>query len=200
MNFYLPRQGPAALQEAAAPAEGPLRLVTVGQLIPRKAVDVLLEAVAGIPDLHDRLSVVGDGPDRHALEARAESLPVEFVGPVPMPEVPVRLRQAEVFLFPTRLDGWGMALLEAGSEGLALVGSTAAESTDMLVEDGKTGWRVPPGDPDALGAAIRRLVEQQAGVAEMGRKAWARARDAVAARSVDHLLSVLANPNAGTSD
>jgi glycosyltransferase involved in cell wall biosynthesis len=66
---------------------------------------------------------------------------------------------ADVFVLPSRSETWGMVLNEAAEAGLALVASEAAGAAHDLIQPGINGYLVPPDDPDALAAALRRVGE-----------------------------------------
>jgi len=87
--------------DVAAPPTGPFRIVFVGALLARKGVDVLLDAVAGLPNTLDwRLDIVGGGSQEAAVRRQVEGLPdgrVRFLGPQPSGEVAGRKRVAEAF-------------------------------------------------------------------------------------------------------
>jgi glycosyltransferase involved in cell wall biosynthesis len=154
--------------EPGPPEPGP-RLAAVGRLIPIKGLDTLLDAVAraAVPGL--RLELAGDGPLRAELEQHAERVglreTVAFLGRV-APAGPV-LERAAVVVVPSLGEGFGMVALEAMERGRAVIVS-AVGGLPEIVADGETGLLVPPGDADALAAAIRELAADPARVAAMG--------------------------------
>jgi glycosyltransferase involved in cell wall biosynthesis len=147
-------------------AEGrPFELLFVGRLVERKGVHVLLDALARLdgsaPVL---LRVVGDGPERAALQARAERLGlgarVEFEGFVSSEELAARFAGCDAFVLPAVVDakgdteGLGVVLLEAMVNAKPVVASAAGGIVD-IVRDGGNGWLAPPGDVEALADALR---------------------------------------------
>jgi len=161
------------------------RLLAVGRLAPEKGIDTLLEAAAGLPI---EIVLAGSGPDEARLRALAGSN-VTFLGHVGRDALPALYADADVAVMPSRSEPWGMALNEAALAGLPLVSTTAAGAAWDLIEDGVNGFRIPPDDPTALRAALRRLADdvvfrQAAGTrsreiaAQFTPEAWA---DAVAA-------------------
>lgn len=138
------------------------RVLFVGRLEPMKGVDVLLRAFAqaGLPE-NAALRVVGDGSQRGALEALAQSLGiahrVTFVGYVPTPEVFTEFAQAEIFAGLSRSEALGNVFLEAQAAGCAVVATKVGGIPDV-VRDGETGILVPPDDVDAAHAALCRLL------------------------------------------
>lgn len=160
--------GAAAASEHVGPprsreAGEPLRLLFVGRLVERKGVAVLLDALelGG----SDRLVVVGDGPLRGELEARASRAGlggrVEFAGWVPAAALSARLAAADALVLPAVRDakgdveGLGVVLIEALAAGRPVIASESGGIVD-IVRHGETGLLVPPGDPRALAEAIRR--------------------------------------------
>ncbi|HST64667.1 MAG TPA: glycosyltransferase [Mycobacteriales bacterium] len=141
----------------------PGRIVFVGRLVEKKGVAVLLDALRRLPPGGWSLEVVGDGPLRAALVARAAGLPVTFRGALPRTEVAAAYARAEIAAVPSvsaasgDQDGLPVALLEAMSAGCAVVGSRIA-GIDAAVEDGETGLLVPPGDAARLADAIAELL------------------------------------------
>lgn len=147
------------------PAEfAPARLVvgTVCVLRPEKGLDVLVEAYARLrhafPDVV--LLVVGDGPVRESLLRQAAQLGLgESFQLLPaQSEVAGLLRAIDIFVLPSRSEALSNALMEAMACGCAVV-ATRVGGNPELVEDGKTGLLVAPGDAGELASALRFLVE-----------------------------------------
>ena len=140
--------------------EGQSVLLTVGSLVTRKGLDVLLNALAELASFNLRPAVwiAGDGEQRGALEALAEKLglaEVRFLGR--RDDVWDLLRAADVFAMPSRREGLGVAALEAFVAGCAVVASQVG-GLGEVVEDEVSGLCVPPDDPKALAAALKRLL------------------------------------------
>ena len=137
------------------------RLLFVGRLVPKKGVDVLLDALPAVPSA--RLTVLGDGPEAEPLACRARALDltdrVEFRGRQPAEEVLGELRRAMAVVIPSRVelngdqDGTPVVLAEAMAAGVPVVAS-ALGGLDEQVRDGVTGLLVPPGDAPALAHAL----------------------------------------------
>jgi glycosyltransferase involved in cell wall biosynthesis len=106
------------------PAHEPDTLVTVGHLVARKRHGDVLAALCELPT--HRYVVIGDGPERAALEARARALGVagrvEFTGQLPHAEALERARRCAVFVMPSTDEAFGVAYVEAMAGGLAVVG------------------------------------------------------------------------------
>lgn len=140
-------------------------VASVGRLAPQKNHALLLEAFARIADAtRARLVLVGDGPLRDQLERRAADLGirtrVQFTGQVSNPYP--YMQQARVFVLPSLKEGFPLALLEALALGSAVVASSCSHGPVEILEEGRSGVLVPPGDADALGRAIADLLEDDA--------------------------------------
>jgi glycosyltransferase involved in cell wall biosynthesis len=166
-----PEAGRAARAERAG-ANVPFTVLFVGRLVARKGVSILLEAARRLaPAAEIRVSVIGDGPERPALEAQiardALGGVVELRGRVSSTELLKAYQHAGVLVLPAVVDargdteGLGVVLLEAMSCGTPVVASDIGGITDIVSHD-QTGLLVPPGDAEALAAAIRRLATEPA--------------------------------------
>jgi len=135
-------------------------ILCVAHLYPRKDVATLLDALSRIPP-PARLTVVGTGPELPRLERRARELGLGeravFLGHVPFERLASEYRRASVFCLPSRQEGFGIVFLEAMAAGLPIVAARAAAVPELVV-DGDSGILVPPGDPEALAAALGRLL------------------------------------------
>jgi glycosyltransferase involved in cell wall biosynthesis len=145
-------------------------LLVAANLVRRKGVDVLLAAFAEIaPRTRAALWVAGDGPERGALEAAAARLRVrervQFLGH--RSDVPDLLEACDVFVLPSRLEGLGVAALEAMARARPVVASAVGGLAEIVVPD-RTGFLVPPGDAMALAGALERLVADPALAQRLG--------------------------------
>ena len=140
----------------------------VGRLVAIKAVEVLLEAMTHLPDVH--LAVVGDGDERIALTARTQSLGlgarVHFVGW--WPDIPSAMSDLDVVALTSRNEGTPVAIIEALAAGRAVV-ATDVGGVRHVVEDRVTGRLAPPGDPVAVAGLIRGLLDRPDERASFGR-------------------------------
>jgi glycosyltransferase involved in cell wall biosynthesis len=150
-----------------------VKFVYVGRLGAEKNLDVLAEAFRSLHAEHANahLSIVGGGPYRERLEALLEGLPVTFTGYLTGEELSRALASADAKLFPSTTDTWGNAPLEAQASGLPVVVSDRGGPQELM-EHEVTGFRVAGGDPKALLAAMRRLMDRETR-ARMGREARA---------------------------
>ena len=197
----------AAPQRARGPdgsdPAGPVRLLSVARLVPKKGVEVLLHALAALPpEVHWRYDHIGDGPLREGLAAAAQRLGlaehITWHGALPQEEVIAAYRAADLFVLASRIaadgdrDGLPNVLLEAGALELAVVASKITGVSE-LVEDGLNGRLVPPDDPAALAAALAALIRDPAARLRLGRAGRRRVLEQFATEpGIDRLAARLA--------
>lgn len=138
----------------------PLRLLTVARLVPRKNLDTVAEAVAEC-DIPVEWSVVGSGSVRPELEAQCDELGINdrvtFHGHVPNRDVPPVYRDHDVFILPSKHEGFGIVYLEALASGLPVIGATVGGQTDIITDD--VGATVPPDSSAAIRGAIESIAD-----------------------------------------
>lgn len=154
-----------------ATAPGETRAIFVGRIAPVKGLSLLIEAMTrlqeALPDL--TLTIVGDGPDRAAIEAAAAPLGnrVRFTGYLSQEEVARDLAAADFAVLPSFAEGVPVFLMEALASGKPVV-ATQVAGVGELVAPGVHGVLVPPGDVESLTEAIRTLAGDPAARAAMG--------------------------------
>ncbi|WP_374446906.1 glycosyltransferase family 4 protein, partial [Stella sp.] len=149
-------------------APGPVRLLSVAALVPRKGHDLLVAALATMADLDWTLAAVGASDRDPALTAcLLEQVArsglgdrIRFTGEVDDATLAAHWLSADLFVHPAHYEGYGMALSEALRVGLPVV-AAAGGAVPETVPDG-AGLLVPPGDAAALAAALRRVVADAA--------------------------------------
>ncbi|MGQ9692901.1 MAG: glycosyltransferase family 4 protein [Thermaceae bacterium] len=157
------------LREAPLPnpspwPEGKRRIISVGRLGPEKSFDVVLKAFRRILNEVDaHLVHIGPpGPEAPRLKALAEELgiaeQVSWLGPVPYRSIGGYYRLAELFLFASETETQGLVLWEAQAMGVPVV-AVGAEGTLEGVEDGRTGFLVPPQEDEALAKKALELLK-----------------------------------------
>lgn len=184
--------------------DGAITIGTVKTLADKYGIDTLIDAFAALlreasslpAELRERLRLllVGDGPERAALEARVDALGlrerVTFAGKVPHGDVPAWLNRLDIYVAASRLDSesFGVAIIEASSCELPVVVSDAGGLPEV-VRDGVTGLVVPRNDPATLCTALKQLVTDAERRAEMGRAGRAMVQcEYEWERCVDHML------------
>ena len=152
---------------------------TMGRLVPQKAMHVLLDATPALlqADPRTRVLIVGDGPLRSALEAQAHALgiadAVTFAGY--QEDVASAYAAMDVFVLPSRDEGFGLVFLEAMAIVVPVVGTRVIGSEDA-VDDGVTGLLVSYADDQALASAVRRLLTEPGLAPRLRRTASERVR------------------------
>ena len=180
---FPPAPAPAPAPEAAegkergegeedAEGEPPvLTILSVGRAVEKKGYPDLIAALARMPESPAwRFVHVGGGPLIAQLRELAERAGIadrtQWAGAIARPELLARLRAADLFVLASRVardgdrDGLPNVLLEAQSQGLPCV-ATRVSAIPELIEDGVTGLLCPSGDPDALAAALERLLRDR---------------------------------------
>jgi len=176
-------EGPADGREspAAAAMEGPADgeegdagyLLVVGRLRIRKGVDVLLAAMPELLRRHPaaRLLIAGDGEHRAALERAAAAFglgeAVSFLGRADAMQVRRLLRGAAALVVPSIYEGMPLVVLEAMEASVPVVASRVSGIPEV-VEDGRTGWLVPPEDPPSLASALASALDDPAAASRRG--------------------------------
>jgi colanic acid/amylovoran biosynthesis glycosyltransferase len=168
---------------AAAPEPAPPRVLYVGRLVPRKGLDVLLQAMARLPRADVRLDVVGDGPERAPFEALAASLGIAgrttFHGAAEQAGVRAALEGAHLLVLPARtmpngeVEGSPVILKEALAVGVPVV-ATRNGGTAEVVPPEYAGELVAEEDPDAMAARIGAILDDPQSWPERARvgRAW----------------------------
>lgn len=149
----------------------PRRILYAGRLRTRKAVAVLVEAIARLPPGEAKLVLAGAGEQRPALEAQIERLgigaAVEWLGSQSPAAMERHYHEADLFCLPSTYEGLPLAILEAMGHGLPVV-ATAVSGNPDAVADGESGLLVPPNDVAALARALAELLADPRRAAAMG--------------------------------
>ena len=156
---------PATMRRNIAAPGTPVALLAVGSIVPRKGYDVLTAALALLIDLPWRLTIVGDCSRDPACAARLGADIERFrLGPrVTIVDTAAAERlaalyaTADLFVLPSRYEGFGMAYAEAIAHGLPVIGTTGGAIPDTV--PAAAGLLVPPGDTASLAVALRHLLE-----------------------------------------
>lgn len=160
---------------AAGPMPGGRKVLALGRLHRNKGFDVLIRAMAAVPEA--ALTIAGDGPERAALEALARDEGVAdrvaFAGW--RQDTGALLAGCDVLVCSSRHEPLGNVVIEAFSAGRPVVAAAVAGPVE-LIDPGRTGLLVPPEEPARLAAAIRTVLDDAAvatGLAVAGRAEWA---------------------------
>ena len=170
---FVPRQTPR-------PPGEPIRILTVGNLVPHKGIDYAIRAMAKVraefPNI--RYHIVGDGPLRAKLAELARELNLEnvvrFLGPRAQDELPGIYADADLFVLASVVgedgaeEGQGLVFAEAQATGLPVTGTRIGGIPEAVL-DGESGFLVPQRDVDALAEKILYLIRHPHLWPEMGR-------------------------------
>ena len=183
-----PARRSAQIRADLAPG-GELIAGYVGRLAPEKHIEVLA-GITALPGV--RLVIVGAGPTEASL--RQQMPDAVFLGERRGDELAAIYASFDVFVHSGPYETFGQTLQEAAASGLPVVAPAAGGPLD-LVDDGVTGYLVPPGDPDAFAAAVARLAADPAARTAFGaagrRKVLSRSWPALTEELIGHYAAVL---------
>jgi len=154
----------------------------VGRLAPQKGHTLLLDAMVEIfeRDPNVKLIIIGDGPERTSLQAKARNLDINqhilWLGAKQQEEVFQLYSIMDIFVMPSFYEGFGLTAAEAMAAGLPVVG-TRIEGLAEVIEDGVTGFLVPAADKHVLADRITHLLNNGDMAATLGEKGTERVRN-----------------------
>lgn len=178
--YALQAAPPARTRTALGLPPGARPVLCVARLVPVKGQTYLLQAWPSVLKREPRalLLLAGDGLDETPLRTRAAALglagSVKFLGF--RQDIASLIACAEVLVLPSLNEGFGMVLVEAMAMGKPVVAS-AVGGVPEVVLDGRTGLLVPPANPEALAAAILRLLDDPGAARRLGEAGRERARE-----------------------
>lgn len=163
--------------------DGPLQLLAVGSLIPRKGYDVLIEALTAIADRDWCLTIVGSAdyaPETTAaivtgIRAAGLADRVLLAGAVHPESLGELYGKADLFVMPSLYEGYGMVLTEALARGLPVITTLSGAGAEALPD--AAALKIPPRDVSALAKAIAKLIDAPAERRRRAGAAWAAAAD-----------------------
>ena len=163
------RAGQLGTSGAAATAQKnpnatPVKLLSVGALVPRKGFDVLIAALGRLAELDWQLTIVGDEQRAPACTAHIKDLiqqfglqsQVTFAGALPAQELAEQYANADLFVLASRYEGYGMAYTEALAWGLPVIGTDGGAAVQTLAT--AAAKTVPVDDVDQLAQVLRALI------------------------------------------
>ena len=142
----------------------PYSLIQVGNLVESKKVDITIRAVAQLRVRYPQISltIIGQGPQREALEQLCRELGVSdgvyFTGGMPNDRVQACMAQSQIFVMPSVREGFGIVYLEAMVAGCVAIG-TEGEGIADLIQSGENGYLVPPDDVEAVAQTVARCFD-----------------------------------------
>lgn len=176
---FHPRYRSEAWRAAVGVQPGERVVLYVGRVAAEKRIDLLPEAIRGLPNT--RLVIVGDGPFRSELQRRCAGLPVHFTGYLKGDDLATAYASADVFVFPSDTDTFGQVVQEAMASALPVVAARAGGALD-LIHHGQNGYLFTPGVVSDLRSRLcevlasdeRRLAQGTVGRGIAEQRSWPR--------------------------
>ncbi|HEX9029230.1 MAG TPA: glycosyltransferase family 4 protein [Anaerolineales bacterium] len=161
--------------QARARQPGPLRVFFLGNIIPRKGLHTLIEAVRRLPSGMACLEVAGRLDADRAYSARLQrqvereglNQRISFLGPLDDAALAERLQASQVLAVPSSYEGFGIVYLEGMGFGLPAIGGSAGGAKEVITP-AANGYLVSPGDAAALAAVLQELAEDREHLAALG--------------------------------
>jgi len=165
-------------------------LLYVGRLGNEKQVDHIRAVLEQVPGT--RLAIVGDGPARGDLEAKFAGTNTRFMGYLTGDALSQAYASADIFVFPSAIETFGLVVVEAMAAGLPVVASRVGGVRDVVAE-GRTGYTFEVGDIAAMVEGVRQIASSRERIAEMGRAARAFAETQTWPAMMDEVIELYAN-------
>ncbi len=170
-DLFHPRFRSAAMRdEMTAGNPNDTVLLYVGRLSDEKQIEHIRPVLEGLPKT--RLAMVGDGPARARLERDFAGQPVQFMGYLRGRRLSQAYASADIFVFPSRLETFGLVVIEAMAAGLPVVAARVGGVGEM-VSEGVNGYSFESGDTAMLLEGVRKIASNRETMRWMGRQARA---------------------------
>ena len=140
-------------------------LLYTGRIGTEKQLHLLRTVLEQVPGT--RLALVGDGPARSEMETYFAGVPAKFMGYMQGEALSQAYASADIFVFPSALESFGLVVVEAMASGLPVVASRVGGVMDV-VQEGRSGYTFEPGDVNALVEGVRRIAADQDCLTQMG--------------------------------
>jgi len=176
-----------------------IRLLYVGQLIQRKGILPFVENLNHFclenPEIPVELTIAGTGPLTKLLKTQtlAGRGTIRFLGPVQYKDLPSVYANADLFVFPTLADEWGVVVNEAMASGLPVFGSIYSQAVEELVKDGVNGWVFRPDHAsETMARLAQALTTGQTQIEKMGALAAEHVSAITPDTAADQIVDVIA--------
>ncbi len=150
-------------------------LITTSRLVSKNAIDDVIRALALLPEV--RFQVLGSGPEEPVLKELARRCGVqdrvEFLGHIDRSVMPTYLHAADIFIRPSRTEGFGISFMEAMAAGLPVIATQEGGIVDFLFDAKRnpdkepTGWAVDKDSPEQIAEAVRDILAHPAQAARV---------------------------------
>lgn len=161
--------------------DGCIEFICCCQLIPRKGLDVLLQACERLPARGWRLTIAGEGELFQSLQCDfAKRWPedqVRFIGPLHFNNRFAAFGGKHVFVLPSRWDGWGMVVPEALAAGLPVISTDQVVSAHEFIQNSRNGFVIPSDDPVALADRMLWFLQNSSSIPQMSSAARSALKD-----------------------
>ncbi len=157
-------------------------LITTSRLVHKNAVDDVIRALPLLPD-SVRFQILGTGPEEHSLRALVHSCGVEhrieFLGHIDRRSMPRYLHSADIFIRPSRTEGFGISFVEAMAAGLPVIATQEGGIADFLFDAKRnpeaptTGWAVDKDSPEQIAEAVQDILAHPENVQKVRARALA---------------------------
>jgi glycosyltransferase involved in cell wall biosynthesis len=165
-------------------------LIYVGRVSAEKQVDQIKAVLEQVPGT--RLAVVGDGPAREDFERYFAGTPAKFVGYLKGQDLSEAYASADMFVFPSALETFGLVVVEAMAAGLPVVSSRVGGVRDV-VQEGVTGYTFDVNDIGGMVEGVRQIASSRARITEMGKAARAFAETQSWDAMMDEVIDIYAD-------
>lgn len=187
-NAFHPRFRSSAMREAMTAGDSDSTLLLyVGRLSDEKQIEHIRPTLEALPST--RLALVGDGPARAHLERCFADLPVTFMGYLRGERLSQAYASADIFVFPSRLETFGLVVIEAMAAGLPVVAARVGGVGDM-VSEGVNGYSFKSGHRTALLEGVRKITRNRENMRWMGQQARAYAEGQSWETIMDEVIEV----------
>ena len=186
------------------PREGVRRLIYAGHLVPQKGLrtfcTVLNEWCAAHPEISVHFAIAGDGPEERAIRSTPtqRNLSLALYRTMSQEQLATHYRQADLFVFPTLGDEWGVVINEAMIAGLPVLGSIYSQAVVELVDEGVHGWLFDARDAKSIYASLDRAfacnVDQLFDMSIKAQERIAQLSPAAVARRALQAMAYIAGP------
>ena len=189
-EVFHPQFRSAAMREAMTDGNPEATLLLyVGRLSDEKQIEHIRPTLEALPNM--RLALVGDGPARAQLERYYADLPVKFMGYLRGERLSQAYASADIFVFPSRLETFGLVVIEAMAAGLPVVAARVGGVSDMVCE-GVNGYSFESGDRAMLLQGVGKIASNRETMRWMGEKARAYAERQSWETIMDEVVEVYA--------